>query len=151
VLTYLANTLHVLATQAGVAETDTADGWAYAIDQAFAALGYEDTDAATSLPNTATPQARAVARYYALETIWTALAARVDTSRREPGETVATVTERHDQRFQHVAALLAEAKAHAAALGVPVEAAPEMTLERIGLDFLTADAPAPARRDWWVG
>ena len=35
-LTYLANTLHPLAGSAGVAETDSADGYAYALDQAFA-------------------------------------------------------------------------------------------------------------------
>ena len=136
-LTYLAQTLHPLAIAAGVDETDTASGYAYAIDQAFATLGTVSSNSSTALADTYTAQGRAVARYYALETIWTALAARVDTSRREPGETVAVVTERNNQRFAQVAELLKAAKAQAAALGVPVDVAPALELDRILLDFLT--------------
>jgi hypothetical protein len=136
-LTYLAQTLHALAVAADVPETDSAAGYAYALDQAFAALGVPESDSTTSLPATVTAPGRAVARYYALETLWTALAARVDTSRREPGETVAVITERNAQRFAQVADLLTQAKAQAAALGVPVDVAPALELDRILLDYLT--------------
>jgi hypothetical protein len=134
IASYLANELHYLSAYIQLPETDTPQGFGYAIDQTVNLLGYMDEDGATlPIPSSKLIETRAVARYYGLKRLWTVLASMIDTSIGGAGS-----SRRDSQIFEHLTLLLKQARNEAAAYGYEVEPSSEDIIE-IGflmLDFL---------------
>lgn len=116
-----------LATEAGIAPTDTNSGIKLALDQAVAKLGSDTSnlDAAYSLTD-----------YYVLQRVWYALASRVDFD--------ATAVQRNrSQVFNQVYKLLEDAQKRCAAAGHAVA-----TENRVGLVEYNTDYLEPILEEW---
>lgn len=134
-LTYLQNSFDVLATETGVATTDTAAGFGSAIDYALRRTGTLHADLATgTIPDDEEDAGYLFASYAALQRYLRALAIQVDITVDGPD-----ISKKRSQTFAHVKILLDTIKDDLALLGYG-EAAFEMG--RINLDFLEPEEVA---------